>query len=127
MTDHTNNALVWAEIPVTDMEKSVTFYSKVFGYTLTIDESGPNPMAVFPSKDAMGIVAGHLYPGKPASDGQGPTAHLTVPGKLEDAMARCTEAGGQVRSPIITIPPGRFAYAQDIDGNSIGLFEMAGS
>lgn len=124
MTEQTRNSLVWVEIPVSDMKKSVEFYNAVFGYSLTIDETGPNPMAIFPDKDTMGI-AGHLYPGKPSSDGQGPTPHLAVPGKLEDAIGRCTKAGGMVRSPIVTIPPGRFAYAQDLDGNSIGLFEVA--
>jgi predicted enzyme related to lactoylglutathione lyase len=126
MTDHTKNALVWCEIPVTDMEKSVAFYNEVFGFTLTIDNSGPNPMAMFPNKDAM-VVAGHLYPGKPATDAQGPTPHLAIPGALEDAIERCTAAGGTMRSPIVAIPPGRFAYAQDLDGNSIALFEVADS
>ncbi len=125
MTEHAQNTLVWVEIPVTDMEKSIAFYNTVFGFDMTIDNSGPNPMATIPNKDAMGGVGGHIYPGKPASDGQGSTPHLAVPGKLEDAMERCTKAGGQMRSPIVTIPPGRFAYAQDLDGNSIGLFEVA--
>ena len=124
MTEQSQNALVWVEIPVSDMEKSAAFYSAVFGFSLTIDTSGPNPMAMFPDKATMGV-GGHLYPGKPASEGQGPTPHLAVPGKLEDAMQRCTVAGGVVRSPIVTIPPGRFAYAEDLDGNSIGLFETA--
>lgn len=124
MSEISKNPLVWVEIPVTNMEKSVVFYSAVFGFTLTIDNSGPNPMAMFPDKDTMGA-GGHLYPGKPARDGQGPTPHLAIPGALEDAMERCTAAGGTVNSPIITIPPGRFAYMQDLDGNSIGLFEVA--
>ena len=117
-------ALVWIEIPVADMDRAVEFYSKVFDYDLTIDTSGPNPMAMIPNKSTMGT-GGHLYPGKPATDGQGPTPHLAVPGKLEAAMERWTEAGGMVLSPIVTIPPGRFAYAQDLDGNSIGMFEVA--
>lgn len=124
MTDHAKNALVWCEIPVSDMEKSVAFYNSVFGYSLTIDESGPNPMAMIPNNDAM-VVGGHLYPGKPASDGQGPTTHFAVPDALEEAMERVAPAGGMLRSPIVTIPPGRFVYAQDPDGNSIGLFEVA--
>jgi uncharacterized protein len=122
MSDAPQNAVAWLEIPVTDMKNAVGFYQAVFGYTLTIDESGPNPMAIFPNKDAKGV-CGHLYPGTPASDGQGPTPHLAVSGTLEDAMMRCGDAGGKVCSPVITIPPGRFAYIQDLDGNSIGLFE----
>lgn len=124
MNEHAKNALVWCEIPVSDMEKSVAYYSAVFGYTLTIDNSGPNPMAMFPNDGATGV-AGHLYPGKAASDGQGPTVHLAIDGMVEDAMERVEAAGGQICSPIITIPPGRFVYTQDLDGNSVGLFEVA--
>ncbi len=119
------NAVVWSEIPVSDMEKAIAFYAAVFHYEMTIDNSGPNPMAMFPNGNAVAGTNGHLYPGKPAAEGQGPTLHLAVPDKLEDAMARADKAGGKVLSPAITIPPGRFAYILDPDGNSIGLFELA--
>ena len=102
MSEHSKNALVWCEIPVTDMEKAVAYYEAVFGYTLTIDTTGPNPMAIFPNKDTMGV-SGHLYPGNPATDGQGPTVHLAIDGKIEDAMTRVEEAGGHLRSPVVTI------------------------
>ncbi|MFT4715670.1 MAG: putative enzyme related to lactoylglutathione lyase [Paracoccaceae bacterium] len=126
MSTQPQHAVAWSEIPVTDMKNAVAFYNEVFGYTLTIDESGPNPMAMYPDNNAMGV-CGHLYPGKPATDGQGPTVHLAIPDKIEAAMERVKAAGGAVRSPIVTIPPGRFAYIQDLDGNSIALFEFAGS
>ena len=119
------NPMVWAEIPVSDLKRAMTFYSDAFGYDLTETDMGPNSTAVIPNKDMMGTGL-HLYPGKPASDGQGPTIHLVVDGKLEDAMSRFTKAGGTVLPmPPVTIPPGRFVYAQDPDGNSIGLFEPA--
>jgi len=42
----TNQTIVsWVEIPVTDMDKAVAFYNRVFGYDMTIDTAGPNPMA----------------------------------------------------------------------------------
>jgi predicted enzyme related to lactoylglutathione lyase len=115
--------VVWAEIPVTDMEKGMAFYSAVTGAALELDTTGPNPMANFRPKDPMTGVAGHLYPGKPASNGEGPTIHLVAEGRLEDTMERVKAAGGQVVSPAITIPPGRFFYAIDPFGNSVGLFE----
>lgn len=123
MTFKPANALVWCEIPVTDMDAAKAFYEAVFTYDLNLNEEGPNPMLELPFEGPS--VAGHLYPGKPASDGSGPTVHLAIPDKLEDAMARCEEAGGTVLSPPIAIPPGRFAYIQDLDGNSVGLFEPA--
>lgn len=115
--------MVWGEIPVTDMEKSVAFYNKVFDYDMTIDTSGPNPMAVLGG--SMNTAGGHLYPGTPAPDG-GNTIHLGLTDSLEAGIARCKDAGGEVVSPPITIPAGRFVYAKDLDGNSIGLFEAAG-
>jgi predicted enzyme related to lactoylglutathione lyase len=112
---------VWAEIPVTDMNRSVAFYNSVFGYDMTIDESGPNPMAILGGQ--MDTVGGHLYPGKPSGDG--PTIHIALPDGLEQASDRCRASGGEVLGDPISLPVGRFVYARDPDGNSLGLFEVA--
>ena len=114
--------VVWTEIPVTDMDRAVAFYGAVFGWQMTIDETGPNPMAMF--ADSTAGVGGHIYPGTPAK-ASGPTIHLAVPDGVEAAMERCRSAGGEVHGPVIPIPFGRFVYATDPDGNSIGLFEPA--
>lgn len=112
--------VVWTEIPVTDLSAASAFYGKVFDWKMTEIDMGPNKGVNF--NDSEAGVSGHLYPGNPARQ-NGPTIHLAVPGKLEDAMTRCWEAGGTVHEQVIEIPPGRFAYATDPDGNSIGLFE----
>jgi len=119
------NFNVWAEIPVRDLKKAVAYYSAVTGATLSIEDMGPNPVATFKPKDPDAGVSGHLYPGTPATDGAGPTIHLATEGKLEDALDRVWKAGGKVISEPVQIPPGRFAYTVDPDGNSIGLFEVA--
>ena len=124
MTTLPHSAIIWAELPVNDLPRAMVFYGDLMGQPLTLDETGPNPTAMFAYDQTGGGTGGHLYPGKPAVAGTGPTVHLAIPGRLEDAMARCTKAGGQVVSPVIAIPPGRFAYALDPDGNSIGLFEV---
>ena len=116
---------VWAEIPVTDMEKGVAYYGAVLQADMKIDESGPNPMAMFPVQDLSTGISGHIYPGKPASNGQGTTVHLSIDGKLEDAMERVKAAGGTVVSEPVPMPFGRFAYTIDPFGNSVGLFEAA--
>jgi uncharacterized protein len=115
------NAAVWFEIPVTDMNRAKSFYTAVLGTEFKDDNTGPNPMAIFVAKDDSSV-AGHLYPGKPASGGSGATIHLATPAPLEEALERLGKNGGKVLSPIVTIPPGRFAYCLDPDGNSIGLF-----
>ena len=116
------NAVVWAEIPVTNMEKAKAFYAAVTGHPLNDENGGPNPMSNFACKDVMSGVSGHIYPGKPAGKGSGNTIHLAVSGTAEEAMDRVTKAGGEVVSPVIEIPAGRFAYCLDPDGNSIGIF-----
>ena len=116
----TEPIVVWSEIPVSDMKSAVAFYNSVFDWQMVIDESGPNPMAILGGD--METTGGHLYPGKPAS-GNGPTVHIAIRDRLEDAAVRCRKAGGKIHGEIITIPPGRFVYASDPDGNSIGLFE----
>ncbi|MEM0947601.1 MAG: VOC family protein [Pseudomonadota bacterium] len=120
--DTASPVVVWTEIPVTDMERAVAFYDAVFGWQMKIDETGPNPMATFANSTAG--VGGHLYPGVPAS-AAGPTVHIAVPDRLEAAMDRCRNSGGILHGSIIPIPFGRFVYATDPDGNSIGLFEPA--
>jgi predicted enzyme related to lactoylglutathione lyase len=115
------NAAVWFEIPVTDMDRARAFYGAVLRNELTPEDGGPNPMARFAARDET-AVTGHAYPGKPAAPGTGPTIHLAAPAPLEEAVARVAPNGGQVVSPIISIPAGRFAYCLDPDGNSFGLF-----
>lgn len=113
------NAVVWAEIPVTDLALAAKFYAEVLGVEMRPDNSGHKPVVDIVAEQ----VAGHLYVGTPAPGGTGITLHLAVQGTLEDALARTKTAGGTVVSPIITIPPGRFAKILDPDGNSIGLFQ----
>ena len=121
----TQPVLVWCEIPVTDMEKACKFYADVFGYKMEIDTSGPNPMAILNGE--MQSAAGNLYPGKPAVAGTGPTVHLALAsGDTVEAAAKRVEAGGGgVPGPLVEMPFGRWSYATDPDGNSIGLFQAA--
>ncbi|MBT8426335.1 MAG: VOC family protein [Silicimonas sp.] len=125
MTFTPANTVAWMEIPVRDIDRGIAFYSRVFDYALTKDESGPNSMAMFPVTDIGTGVSGHIYPGKPAAPGTGPTIHLHVPDTLEATVERFQKAGGTITGEIISMPFGRFQYGTDADGNSIGLFELA--
>ena len=115
------HAVVWFEIPVSDFDRSKRFYEAVLQTEMPLEEGGPNPMAVFAGASEESV-RGHIYLGMPAATGTGTTIHLAVAAPLEAAMERVTQAGGQVVSPVITIPAGRFAYCLDLDGNSFGLF-----
>lgn len=116
------NRIVWAEIPAADMDRAMAFYAAVLGTPLTKEDGGPNPIANLPYAQNGGR-SGHIYPGKPAPAGTGPTVHIAVECKLDEAMARIRTAGGDVVTEIITIPAGSFFYATDTEGNSVGIFE----
>jgi len=121
------NVLAWSEIPVTDLDTSADFYRTVFNWEITVSsDMGPNPTGMISTAGPDGV-AGHLYPGKPAQDGEGPTLHFLVPDTIEDSMARLVKAGGKEISPPIPFPGGRFAYATDLDGNSLGLYQPPSS
>lgn len=124
MTDQPKHTVVWAEIPVTDMDKAKTFYAAILGAPLVDQNDGPNPLAFLPNPDVETGISGHIYPGRPATHGQGPTIHLAAPDTLEATVARVREAGGEVLSDPIAIPSGRFVYCHDLDGNSIGIFQF---
>lgn len=118
-----SNFLVWGELPVTDLKRAITFYETVTQAELTIDTNGPNPMVIFPVKDSQAGIGLSMYPGQPAARGTGSTLHLSAPGPLEDTMQRVRDAGGEVVSDPIPIPGGRFFYALDLDGNSVGFYQ----
>lgn len=117
-----DNAVVWTEIPVRDLDAAVAFYNAVFDSGLEIENGGPNDVAFFKTSEPNGV-AGHLYPGAPAAPGTGSTIHLQVPDTIEAALERVEKAGGSVQPGILPLPSGRFAYARDLDGNSIGLYQ----
>ena len=119
-----NHSVVWFELPAEDYERAIAFYEAVMCTTLhRFTENVPNPYAMFPTADGQGV-SGHIYPGKSAG-GAGPTVHLAVPDSLDATSARFKEAGGTILPGVIEIPPGRFAYGIDTEGNSIGLFEVS--
>jgi uncharacterized protein len=121
-THRPEHAIVWFEMPVTDLAKSKEFYETVLADEMMDQDMGPNMTVVFP-KSKESSIAGHLYVGKPSAIGTGSTIHLASPTPLEASLERVKSAGGQVVSDIIAIPDGRFAYCTDLDGNSFGLFE----
>ncbi|MFZ1681357.1 MAG: VOC family protein [Rhizobiaceae bacterium] len=116
------NAVAWFEIPVSNLASAKAFYGAITGHALKDEQMGPNMTAIFAySGDPRTAISGHLHEGRPAAGGTGATIHLYVDG-LEASLEQVAASGGEVVSPIIAIPAGRFAYCRDPDGNSFGLF-----
>ncbi|MEH6716601.1 VOC family protein [Parasphingorhabdus flavimaris] len=121
MTETIGDRLVWVEIPATDLNRAKDFYETVLETSLVEANDGPQKMFMIPSKGDT--LCGHIYQGKPATSGDGPTPHFATGGELADAMERIKAAGGEVVSEPIPLPAAAFFYAKDTEGNSIAIFK----
>ena len=112
--------VVWTEIPARDLDKAVAFYNQVFQWNMVVNRDYPEPMAVL--GDAMNTVSGNLYEGAPSASGTGNRIHIQVP-NLAEATDRAKLAGAKIGQGPVEVPPGKFTFIEDLDGNTIGLFE----
>lgn len=117
-----NNVVSWFEIPVKDLERAKTFYSKVFGKELTDMNMMGMEMATFPWQDGASFAGGALVKSK----GYVPSATGTVVYfYCEDAaveQSRAEKNGGKVVLPkTSTGDSGFIAHILDTEGNRIGL------
>lgn len=115
------NQIVWCDIPVTDLDRAIRFYSEVLGTAVKKQELAGTTMGVLPHND--GEVGGCLVGGtehKP-SDG-GAMIYLNANGRLDAALAAVTLHGGKIVQPKHQIGPFGFrAVVLDSEGNRIAL------
>lgn len=126
-----NNAINWFEIPATNFERAVAFYSAVLGQELRTGEFLGVPHGFFPADE--GGVAGAVIAPPPASGSPaapsvaGTLIYLNAGFALDAMLARVEPAGGRVETPRTSIgPQGCFAIFIDSEGNRVGLHEPAG-
>lgn len=120
MTFTPENAIVWFELPVSDLEGAAGFYEAVLQTKLIDENMGNGPVKIFPTNGGAGA-AGNLFQAD-GSSASNTVVHLASPGKLEDTLARVKSSGGDVASDIVELPAGRFAYCLDPDGNRVGFY-----
>jgi uncharacterized protein len=121
-----SNRIVWVDIPVTNLDRAITFYSAVIGSTVT-KEGGPG--FVFGLLPHSGNdVGGCLYlPGNyNAPSRVGPLIYLNTEGRLAQAVEAVTANDGQVLQATHQIGPyGWRAIVLDSEGNRIALHAPA--
>jgi uncharacterized protein len=116
------NNLAWFDVPVTDLDRAIRFYSATLGASVTKEKSGSIPIGMLPTPD--GGQMGCLVPSeddKPSA--RGVMIWFDVDGRLKDAVAAATANGGTVLGEIHAI--GGFGYraeVQDSEGNKIALY-----
>lgn len=119
-----DHIVVWFDIPVSNLERAMKFYSQVLDIAFEPMELGGEKMAIFPYKP--GIVSGALVerPSYSASS-KGPLVYLNGGKDLSEALARVESAGGKVEREKMSIGENGFiAHFTDSEGNRIALHSM---
>ena len=120
-----NNIICWTDIPVTNLERAIQFYSAVLAKSVR-KESGPDfELGVLPhTGDEVGgcLVQGPEH--QPSE--KGPLVYLSVEGRLDQAVQAVEKNGGKViREKHAIGPYGYRALIRDSEGNRMALHSQS--
>ena len=117
-----SNPVVYFEIPVTDMNRAVRFYSAVFNFEFKKEIIDHNEMALFPFTDNSGGISGALAKGdiyKPTING---TLIYFSTEDIDLTLKLALENGGELLYPKTSNGElGFVAEFKDTEGNRIAL------
>jgi len=118
------NAIVWADIPVTDMDRAKKFYGAVL-QTELMSFPGQENVAIPPRE--LGPIAFDLAKTDRQPSTEGPTVYLGSMGDINAMVKRVEDAGGTVLQPPTDMGPmvGIIAFILDSEGNRIGIQQMS--
>jgi predicted enzyme related to lactoylglutathione lyase len=116
------NPVVYFEIPVTDIERAIQFYSAVFNFDFERDIIHDNEMAFFPLTEGNSGISGALAKGeiyKPTING---TLIYFNTEDIEKTLNLALKNGAEVLFPITSNGEyGSVAEFKDCEGNRIAL------
>jgi predicted enzyme related to lactoylglutathione lyase len=107
--------VVHFEIGCKDKEKTSAFYHEAFGWVVD-----PGPMGSIDTGSKESI-AGHIV-----ALGHEPhqfTHFYIETDDLVESLKKVSAAGGKTVVPPVEIPTGTFAWFQDVEGNTVGLWK----
>ena len=114
------NTINWFEIPSTNFDRAVSFYSTILQVEMRREVVSGTPNAILPY-EGEGVGGAVIYSPriKPSTDGVMP--YLNCDGVIDAVLARVPAAGGSVVMPCASFPFGQIAIIRDTEGNHIGL------
>jgi len=113
----------WFEIPVSDMQRAITFYEEVLQLKITLQDFGGVKMGWFPSAGEVYGATGTLI----KHESYVPSHHGTLIylscEDLQNELNRIKAAGGKILQPktMISESHGHMATFEDSEGNRIAL------
>jgi predicted enzyme related to lactoylglutathione lyase len=135
-----DNLIVWADIPVTDIDRAIAFYGAVLQRPL-VKMPGMESVAIPAPDQPPGENNGGAQPGgpmpvafdlvqtdtmKPSFDGC--AVYLNGEEDAEGMLQRAAEAGGEILSPLQDMGEmvGWIGFFRDSEGNRIGVHRSHG-
>jgi uncharacterized protein len=116
-----DNTVCHFEIPVDDLEKARTFYSGVFGWTISTGSAHGEEYLFVRTAAEPGAVMGGLL--RRIDPQHGVTVYFAVE-SVEASAQKIEELGGKIVLPKCAIAQvGWLVTARDPQGNMIGLFQ----
>jgi uncharacterized protein len=122
------NTIVWADIPVTDMDRARAFYSAVLEGDVPLMDGANGDVALLPGDPMSGDVSGDLVRSEDQKPGQGGiTIYFDSRGDPEGMIERAVAAGGTALMPVTSMGDmvGFIGFFQDTEGNRIGVHKPA--
>ncbi len=117
MPTFSNGKICYIQIPAIDIDRSVAFYTAVFGWNIRHREDGSVAF-----DDGVGEVSGTWVLGRPASTEPGLLIYVMVD-DIVATIARVQSGGGEIVQPIGGDHPEITARFRDPAGNVMGLFQ----
>ncbi|MDA3952461.1 MAG: VOC family protein [Bacteroidales bacterium] len=119
------NPVNYFEIPVTDLDRAVKFYSEVFKIELNLMEMPGMKMSMFPGAPDKPSATGSLAQGEgfvPSTEG---TTVYFFCDDLSNELKRIEELGGKILNPKTSIGEmGFIAHFIDSEGNKVALHSI---
>jgi predicted enzyme related to lactoylglutathione lyase len=117
--------LSWYEIPATNLERAVSFYSSIFNIEFETTHTGVHTMAFFPAELGVG---GALVFGDGCIPSQtGSLVYLNAGPSLDEPLSKIQSSGGQILmgKTFISNEAGFYALVLDSEGNRLALCSKA--
>lgn len=115
-----NNRIVWADIPVVDLNRSATFYEAVLGRKIHHEEFSGFKFCVIDHQDGNGGCL--VVKPEEVSSTAGILVYLNVDHRIRAAVQQVEAHGGKVVQAVHSIGPhGCRAIVLDSEGNRIAL------
>ena len=118
-----SNPVIYFEIPVNDIDRSIKFYQTVSNFEFSKEIIDNNEMALFPFAEENSGISGALAKGEIYKQTKNGVLIYFKTSNIDETLTLATSNGGQILYPKTDNGIGFVAEVEDTEGNRIALFQ----